>query len=97
MKVGVTGRTLRHAYDGLQRLVGAVESPGSSYAYGYDRAGNRTSVTVNGTTTTTSYNAANQVIGLSYNAAGNLLNDGTTTYGYDALNRLTARHNDLQL
>jgi YD repeat-containing protein len=37
------------------------------------------------------YNAANQVEGWSYDAAGNLLDDGTTTYSYDALKRtLTA-------
>ena len=34
------------------------------------------------------YDAANQVIGWSYDAAGNLLDDGTTTYTYDALNRV---------
>jgi RHS repeat-associated protein len=47
---------------------------------------------VNGTTTTTSYNAANQVTnaGYSYDAAGNLLNDGTTSHVYDALHRVTS-------
>ena len=35
------------------------------------------------------YNAANEVNGSTYDAAGNLTNDGTTTYGYDALGRLT--------
>jgi uncharacterized protein RhaS with RHS repeats len=35
-----------------------------------------------------SYNAANQVIGWQYDAAGNLLNDGTNSYTYDPLNRL---------
>jgi YD repeat-containing protein len=66
-------------------------------------AGNRTSATVNGGTggslsAPTTYNAANQVIGWSYDAAGNLLNDGTDTGGsssapatYDALNRLTSQ------
>ena len=28
-------------------------------------------------------------MGASYDAAGNLLDDGTTTFAYDALNRLT--------
>jgi hypothetical protein len=51
----------------------------NSYAYGYDRAGNRTSATQNGATTSRSYDAANQVVGWSYEAAGNLLNDGSTT------------------
>jgi YD repeat-containing protein len=40
-------------------------------------------------TTTTTYDAANQVSGWTYDAAGNLTNDGTTTYAYDALHRLT--------
>lgn len=39
-------------------------------------------------TETRSYNAANQVVGWQYDAAGNLVNDGTTTSTYDALNRL---------
>ncbi|WP_161668728.1 RHS repeat domain-containing protein [Kallotenue papyrolyticum] len=36
------------------------------------------------------YNAADQVVGWTYDATGNLLNDGTTTYVYDALGRLTS-------
>ena len=39
------------------------------------------------------YNAANQVVGWTYGPAGNLTNDGTTTYTFDALNRLTAQGN----
>jgi hypothetical protein len=31
------------------------------------------------------------VLGYTYDAAGNLLDDGTVTYAYDALNRLTER------
>jgi YD repeat-containing protein len=82
-------RTIRYTYDGLQRLTKAVESPGTTYAYAYDLAGNRTEVTVNGTVTEHhTYNAANQVVGWTYDAAGNLLSDGATTSTYDALNRL---------
>lgn len=87
-----TTRVITYAYDGLQRLIGAVESPGTSYAYGYDLAGNRTGVWLNGTRTVTqTYNAADQVDGYSYDAAGNLANDGITTYGYDALGRMITR------
>jgi uncharacterized protein RhaS with RHS repeats len=51
-------------------------------------AGNRTGVWLNGTRTVTqTFNAANQIDGFSYDAAGNLTGDGTTTYGYDALGR----------
>lgn len=66
------------------------------HTYTYDLAGNRTSVTVNGVQTQNfSYNFANQITnaGYSYDAAGNLTADGTTTYSYDALSRMTARLN----
>jgi RHS repeat-associated protein len=56
----------------------------NSLTYAYDRTGNRTD---GGKT----YDAANQVSGWTYDAAGNLTNDGTTTYAYDALSRLTTR------
>ena len=35
-------RTIAYTYDGQQRLIGAAESPGTTYAYQYDVAGNRT-------------------------------------------------------
>lgn len=38
---------------------------------------------------TRAYNDANQVVGWPSDTAGNLLNDGTTAYAYDALGRLT--------
>ncbi len=83
-------RTIDYTYDGVQRLTGAVESPGSSFAYNYDLAGNRTGVTVDGTAVlTNTYDAADQVVGWTYDGAGNLTNDGTTSYGYDATNDLT--------
>ena len=68
-----------------------MESPGSSYAYQYDVAGNRTQAAANGTTAQQhTYDAANQVVGGTYDAAGNLTGDGTSTNTYDALGRLTA-------
>src|SRR6266498_186577 len=78
-------------YDRLQRLIGVNKRPSSVYTD--DLAGNRTSATVNGTTTTTSCNFANQITnaGYSYDNAGNLAADGTTTYTYDALSRTTVR------
>jgi YD repeat-containing protein len=36
-------------YDDLQHLTGATETPGTTYAYSYDLAGNRTEVRENGT------------------------------------------------
>ncbi len=80
---------ITYSYDGLLRLIGADASIGDDYAYSYDEVGNRTGVWINGTRVLTlTHDAANQVEGWEYDAAGNLLNDGTTTYGYDALNRL---------
>jgi YD repeat-containing protein len=84
-------RTITYTYDGLQRLTGATETPGTTYEYTYDLAGNRTEVRENGAPVANlSYTDANQVIGWSYDAAGNLLSDGTSTHSYDALNRLVA-------
>lgn len=89
--IGGTSRTVSYTYDGLLRLVGAVAPGGSSYAYGYDLVGNRTSVALNGgTATTTSYDAADQASGRTYDGAGNLLSDDTRTYTYDALGRLSS-------
>ncbi|MCG8352719.1 MAG: hypothetical protein MI924_33565, partial [Chloroflexales bacterium] len=42
---------------------------------------------MNGTTTTTSYDAANQVVGWTYDAAGNVVSDGVATATFDALSR----------
>jgi YD repeat-containing protein len=79
--------------DGLRRLVGTIESPGSPYAYTYDLVGNRTQVMKNSAIVESgSYDAADQVTdtGWQYDAAGDLLSDGTNTYTYDALKRLTS-------
>jgi len=85
-------RIITYTYDGLNRLAGATETPGTTYAYTDDLAGNRTAVRANGALIANlSYNDANQVIGWSYDAAGNLLSDGTTTRSYDALNRMVAQ------
>jgi RHS repeat-associated protein len=86
--LGSATRVITYAYDGWLRLTEAVESPGTHYQYAYDDAGNRTGAWVNGVQTQNmSYNAANQVIGWTYDAAGNLLSDGTRSYSYDALSR----------
>lgn len=89
--IGGTSRTVGYTYDGLNRLVAASAPGGNAYAYAYDLAGNRTSVAVNGgTPATTSYDAADQVAGWTYDAAGNLLSDGAQTYAYDPLGRLAS-------
>jgi RHS repeat-associated protein len=85
-QAGTFQRTIRYAYDDLNRVTGAQESGSTTntLTYADDRAGNRTD---GGKT----YDAANQVNGWTYDAAGNLTNDGTTSYAYDALSRLTTR------
>ena len=85
-----TTRVITAAYDGLLRLSAAREQPGTFFRYGYDLAGNRTGVWVNGTQTISqTYNAADQVTGWQYDPAGNLLSDGAHEWTYDALGRMT--------
>ncbi len=86
-------RTIAYAYDGLGRLIGATESGTGavSASYAYDLVGNRTSATIGGTTTTTSYSADNRIVGVTYDGAGRVLNDGTTTATYNELGQLTGR------
>jgi RHS repeat-associated protein len=91
VKLSPANRVVHYQYDGLLRLIEANEQPGATYAYSYDDAGNRTGVWVNGTRTLTqTHDAANQVSGWSYDAAGNLLSDGSATMTYDALSRTKA-------
>ncbi len=85
-----TTRVLTASYDGLGRLIAVREQPGTFFRYGYDLAGNRTEVWENGEQIAArSYDAANQVLGWQYDAAGNLLNDGVSRWSYDALGRMT--------
>jgi hypothetical protein len=71
---GTFQRTIRYGYDDLNRLTSAQESGSTtnSFSYAYDRSGNRTD---GGNTS----DAANQVSGWIYDAAGALTNDGVTT------------------
>ena len=75
-----------YAYDGLNRLVQVGNgNPAQQESYFYDPLGNRTSKTVNGATTVSLYDAANQLLevrdgsatgtllqAFTYDAAGNL-------------------------
>jgi RHS repeat-associated protein len=96
-------RTWTYSYDEMNRLCNANQSStqplchqSALYTYVYDRFGNRWQQ--NGpqsfVTTFTGNNPSNpqnnnRMDGYSYDAAGNLLNDGTHGYSYDAENRLT--------
>jgi RHS repeat-associated protein len=88
-----------YAYDGFNRLTcsnlssnGSCATPTdgtATYTYAYDRYGNRWQQ--NGPYTmllTFTTNNGNQMDGYSYDAAGNLLNDGNHSYTYDAENRI---------
>jgi RHS repeat-associated protein len=73
------------------------------FSYGYDRYGNRWNQTVtagSGPQPSFSFTGAqnggvpnNRIDGDSYDAAGNLLNDGTNSYTYDAENRIKSVNN----
>ncbi len=80
------------ATDRLRTFTGLASEP--TYTYEYDRAGNRPSANLNGTAQTASHNNLNQLAALDaqphqYDLNGNLLNDGSNTYYWDAENRLT--------
>jgi RHS repeat-associated protein len=85
-----------YSYDAFNRLAGSNKNSGQSvFSYVYDRFGNRWQQ--NGPNsfiaTFTCNNPGspqnnNRMDGYSYDAAGNLLNDGAHNYAYDAENRI---------
>jgi RHS repeat-associated protein len=100
MRTSMTGSsgTTDYTYDALYRLT-EVEYPNSDLTeYGYDAVGNRTSLTIDGSTPiTNTYNDANALTAsgsdsYSYDENGNLetqtVNNVTTDYTWDAVNRL---------
>jgi RHS repeat-associated protein len=89
--------TISYQYDVLNQLTQETLTDGMIIAYKYDAVGNRTEKTVtNGTTTTTTtytYDAANQLTAVngqsySYDANGNLTGNGAKTFVYNEENRL---------
>jgi RHS repeat-associated protein len=73
---------------------------GLNLSWTYDSFGNRRTQGVSGNTSapvpspqTLHYNASNQIIGYTYDLDGNLTDDGTNRYQYDAENRLCAVYN----
>lgn len=75
-----------------------IPSPATQTQYNYDGVGNRTSLVKDGQTTGYTVNDVNAYTALTgtgaatltYDASGNLLNDGSQTYTYDAENRILA-------
>jgi len=90
-----------YAYDSVNRLATAAATGNSTYnlTFSYDRYGNMT-YTINGNTNGLcpqySFNSATNQIntsGYTYDAAGNLINDGTHSYQWDAEGRLSSIDN----
>ncbi|UGQ47857.1 RHS repeat-associated core domain-containing protein [Massilia endophytica] len=86
-----------YAYDGLDHLV-HFTGANTSQAYGYDDSGNRISTTFGANSYVNSYdNASNRLLAtsgpspartLTYDAAGNLISDGSINFIYNARGRM---------
>jgi RHS repeat-associated protein len=91
----ITGRS-DYGYDSFGRLATSVCYTGgctANYSYAYDRYGNRWQQNVTsgtGINALLTFNSQNQVTSNTYDAPGNVTNDGTYTYAYDAENRVTS-------
>ena len=82
------------AYNARGEVTSAVLD-GSSYRYAYDPIGNRTSATEAGATTAYAANEVNQYTAVGseepeYDEDGNLVDDGTRSYEWEAAGRLYA-------
>lgn len=100
-KVKELDRTVEYTYDALYRLTGekitAADKTVTEYTYAYDKVSNRILKTENGTKTTYTYNALNQLIKendtvYKYDDAGNLISTtssgNSAAYTYNAENKL---------
>lgn len=92
---GTTTTTIDYGYDALYRLTSADYSSGEFFHYTYDRVGNRLTQDTQAGMDTYAYDDANRLtsvngIAYTWDANGNLLDDGTSTYSYDHANRLTS-------
>jgi RHS repeat-associated protein len=90
------GRSVSYGYDPLARLSTAVTTGSANYpqwglSMSYDRYGNRAAQTVTaGTGPSNPVGmdvSTNHIVGLGYDANGNITNDGSNTLVYDAENR----------
>ena len=85
-----------YSYDWLNRLAAAQEIANETISWqqanNYDRYGNR-SVALAGGGQSLSFNNQNQIVGLPYDAAGNVTNDGLHSYAFDAENKIVKLDN----
>ena len=83
--------TQSFGYDSLNRLTTATENSGANWSQtnGYDRYGNRW-ISLGGGSQNLYFTASNnRITGSSYDAVGNLLNDGAHSYTYNAENKIS--------
>ena len=83
-----------YGYDDFNRLLSSNKnSSQQTFTYEYDRYGNRwhQNAPQGGPAPQLSFTSNNRMDGYSYDAAGNLLNDGAHSYVYDAEGRLVSR------
>jgi RHS repeat-associated protein len=90
--------TTTYTYDLIYQLTNADEN-GSNTSYQLDAAGNRISLTTDSSIVNYSTNQLNQYTEVdgtpySYDGNGNLRNNGTSNYVYDAENRLIRAYTD---
>ncbi len=81
------------SYDPADRLTQALANPGGTYAYTLDAADNLLGQQTPTGAASSTYNALNQIDQrngqpVTHDAAGNLTDDGTRTYAWDAQQRL---------
>ncbi|MFC1878307.1 hypothetical protein ACFLZW_00190 [Chloroflexota bacterium] len=85
--------SIDYTYDPLYRLTAADYDDGSYFYYTYDEVGNRLTRATDVVTSTYTYDDANRLTAIdgitqTWDANGNLLNDGVFTYAFSVANRL---------
>jgi|GEM_PF-2345810 len=90
-----SGRSATYGYDALARLTsfstaGSVSYPQKTMSWTYDRYGNRLTEVTNGSTQTVNPSPTTNRLNLTYDANGNLTNDGTYGLTWDAENRMVS-------
>jgi len=90
-----SGRSAAYGYDALSRLTsfsttGSTSYPQKTMSWTYDRYGNRLTQVLNGGTQTVNPSASTNRLNLTYDANGNLTNDGVYGLTWDGENRMVS-------